>query len=131
MSYEKQNFKDGQVIVADNLILMEDGIINAEVVYVTITSTSADGGTTYTSNYTVSNILDLLTSNRQVVLVYTNEAGVTRYNVVQYLAGQSVTASAIIVNADNSVEARRIYMSTSEGVDTISAVNTVLNVATA
>ena len=63
--------------------------------------------------------------------MYTNEAGVTRYNVVQYLAGQSVTASAIIVNADNSVEARRIYMSTSEGVDTISAVNTVLNVATA
>ena len=131
MSYTKQNFQDGQVVVADNLIAMEDGIINAEVVYVTITSTSADGSTTYASNYTVTEILTLLTANRQVVLVYTSESGVTRYNVVQYLAGQSVTASAIIVNADNSVEARRMHMSTSEGVDTITAVNTTLNVVTA
>lgn len=93
MAYEKQNWQTGEVITADKLNHMEDGIGEDSVFIINVRGDAPDSGTSYenvTSDKTASQIMDAYLSNKQIIVSFvenSDEASKIFMPLINYVVG--------------------------------------------
>ena len=103
MAYTKQNFEDGQVLKAEHLIKIEDGLIAAEPFYVPFTI-DEDGNATTSATY--AEIVQMFEAERLVTATLNNAIVLPLVGIVEDFAIFSAVANGnmemLVVTPDNS-----------------------------